>query len=424
VRTIFTLGSRPDLTVPSSAQVIYPAPFQRQEADGGQPTHPRQALDGSVSTQAINAVLNNDPLAGMTPWQTYQRCIWISDEDTNTKISLLCLSRFMDKDLRAASMSYAQWARDCGFSERTAKRCAQTVANTWLRIGVGKGRYIPGKGHENRYDGVIPQKWADELRRRMRKGVEVKPDEDIIRAVDEVMSGKTGVSDRHPENSEVTHGHPEKPISGCQAGTGVSHSPARGVRESHVLQIPPEEERKRGADAPGLELEADATNGKGANPKRQRTLAKPQATTKEIDETLAAYNAAAAMHDFTPCRSLTDTRRKRLSTRLLEIGGVDAFKLALSAIPKNDFLMGRVPGRNGGAPFKLEIDRLLQTEGGLGDVLAKLIDAAGDDGGFDAEVQRLASTETGRAMIGDMGRDRALQEIRKEVLRRRGGANG
>src|SRR5262245_9505769 len=70
------------------------------------------------------APTTNDPLAGMTPWQIYQRCIWISDEDTNTKISLLCLSRFMDKDLRASSMSYAQWARDCGFSERTAKRCA------------------------------------------------------------------------------------------------------------------------------------------------------------------------------------------------------------------------------------------------------------------------------------------------------------
>src|SRR5262245_41825297 len=27
----------------------------------------------------------DDPLAKMTPWQIYQRCIWISDEDTNVK---------------------------------------------------------------------------------------------------------------------------------------------------------------------------------------------------------------------------------------------------------------------------------------------------------------------------------------------------
>ena len=207
----------------------------------------------------------NDPLADMTPWQIYQRCIWISDEDTNTKISLLCLSRFMDKDLRAASMSYAQWARDCGFSERTAKRCAQVAASTWLRVGVGKGRYVPGKGHENRYDGVIPQKWADELRRRMRNGIEVKPDEDIVKAVDNVISGKTGVSEGHPEQRGVTHRHPETPISGCQAGTGVSGSPVRGVRESHVLQIPLEE-REEGADAP-VDAMLPLEGGAAQNPK-------------------------------------------------------------------------------------------------------------------------------------------------------------
>src|SRR5688572_24073644 len=92
-----------------------------------------------------------DPLSGLTPWKIYQRCIWVSDEDSNTKIMLLCVSRFMDKDLRASSMSYSQIARDCGFSEPTAKRCAKAVAGTWLTIGIGKGRYVAGKGHENLY---------------------------------------------------------------------------------------------------------------------------------------------------------------------------------------------------------------------------------------------------------------------------------
>jgi hypothetical protein len=45
------------------------------------------------------------------------------------------------------------------------------------------------------------------------------------------------------------------------------------------------------------------------------------------------------------------------------------------------------------------------------------------DAGVDDEVQRLANTETGRAMIGDMGRERALQAIRADVISRRGGAN-
>jgi hypothetical protein len=99
--------------------------------------HPRLQNGAVVQSQPLGARRPvNDPLAGMSPWQIFQRCIWISDEDANTKISLLCISRYMDKDLRASSMSYAQIARDCGFSEATAKRCAKAVANTWLKIGA------------------------------------------------------------------------------------------------------------------------------------------------------------------------------------------------------------------------------------------------------------------------------------------------
>ncbi len=233
----FSLASDPRVNLLSSATVIHPAQFQRPNG-----SQPHQSLNGSASPAAIDAVLRNDPLAGMTPWQIYQRCIWISDEETNTKISLLCLSRFMDKDLRAASMSYAQWARDCGFSEPTAKRCAKAAADAWLKIGVGKGRYVPGKGHENRYDGTIPQKWADELRRRMLAGVAVRPDETILRAADEAMAGRTGVSDRYPEQGGVSEGHPETPISGYQADTGVSEKSERGITQTHVLLDDDEED--------------------------------------------------------------------------------------------------------------------------------------------------------------------------------------
>lgn len=97
-----------------------------------------------------------------------------------------------------------------------------------------------------------------------------------------------------------------------------------------------------------------------------------------IEEALSAYNEAAAMHGFSPCSAPTDARRKRLAKRLQDIGGVDAFKLALSALPSDDFLMGRVRPKSGQTPFKLDIDKLMQTDGGMGDVLARLIDAAGD----------------------------------------------
>ena len=73
------------------------------------------------------------------------------------------------------------------------------------------------------------------------------------------------------------------------------------------------------------------------------------------------------MHGFSPCRAPTDARRKRLDERLRDIGGIDAFGRALSALPADDFLMGRVRPRSGQAPFKLDIDRLLQTDGNMGD---------------------------------------------------------
>jgi hypothetical protein len=107
---------------------------------------------------------------------------------------LLCIARFMDKMLRGSSMSYSQIAKDCGFSEPTAKRCAKKVRERWLRIQVGKGRYVPGKGNENLYDGILPEDLLDELRRR-----------------------KSGVSYRYPETGEVSQRYPE-PSDGVSPG--------------------------------------------------------------------------------------------------------------------------------------------------------------------------------------------------------------
>ena len=100
--------------------------------------------------------LQNDPLAGKTARQIFEDCIWHSAEDTSTKIFLLCICRYFDKDARSSSMSYAQIARDCGLSERKAKDIAKYVPGRWLRIERNKGFYVPGKGNQNLYHGVVP----------------------------------------------------------------------------------------------------------------------------------------------------------------------------------------------------------------------------------------------------------------------------
>jgi hypothetical protein len=216
------------------------------------------------------------------------------------------------------------------------------------------------------------------------------------------------------------------------SGTGGLEKPPASHAENPLRQTHPDpipisgREDRGGADALDL-LGADASEQARASHKRERKAPKPHASGQEVEDALAAYNKAAEMHGFTFCRTLTDTRRKRLGTRLHEIGGVPVFQRALSAIPRNDFLMGKVRSRNGGAPFKLDIDRLFSTESGMGDVLAKLIDAAGDtpaDASVEAEVQQIANSETGRLVIGHKGREAAMREFKENVLKRRGAANG
>jgi len=112
------------------------------------------------------------------------------------------------------------------------------------------------------------------------------------------------------------------------------------------------------------------------SPKRKRGLTSAQI--KLTDAALDRWNEVAKRLGFGQVEARTDARRARLAKRLDDIGGLDRFFLALSAIERVPFLMGKVAPKPGQAPFKLDIDRLLQTDGNLGDVLAKLIDKAGD----------------------------------------------
>ena len=104
----------------------------------------------------------------------------------------------------------------------------------------------------------------------------------------------------------------------------------------------------------------------------------PAAPTVEIEQVIELYNEAARRHGWTVSHARPTALLRRLKERLAKHGGIESFKRALSAIPRDDFLMGRVQ-KDGRRPFKLDIQTLLQTDGKLGDVLARLIDRAADD---------------------------------------------
>lgn len=96
-----------------------------------------------------------------------------------------------------------------------------------------------------------------------------------------------------------------------------------------------------------------------------------------VAEAHEVYNLAAKHWGFARCEVLSDERRRRLVKRVSDIGGIDNFRKALRSIGRDDFLMGRVMPKPGQKPFLLTIDRLMQADGGLGDVLARLLEMNG-----------------------------------------------
>lgn len=97
-------------------------------------------------------------------------------------------------------------------------------------------------------------------------------------------------------------------------------------------------------------------------------------TSRVVDHAIDAYNAAASKHGWEVCKVRTSSRTTRVAKRLTDIGGLEAWKLALLGVTKDEFLSGRVGGRNGQPPFRLSLERLMQTDGNLGDVLARMLD--------------------------------------------------
>jgi hypothetical protein len=107
--------------------------------------------------------------------------------------------------------------------------------------------------------------------------------------------------------------------------------------------------------------------------------AKAEKSSRDVVEAFELYNKAARHYQFAVCQGITEGRKTRMARRLKDIGGLENFKQALRALarvsdPFVKFLRGKAPSRPGEEAFRLDVDRLLQTDGKLGDVLAKLFD--------------------------------------------------
>jgi hypothetical protein len=170
-------------------------------------------------------------------------------------------------------------------------------------------------------------------------------------------------------------------LSGGQGDHQIPVPSGRGDfssgRGDHLLNHIDKPQKIGTPAAPPPEAGLGTSPGRGASRAR---VCEAASAADEVEQAVKLYNDAAQQHGFTLCHSITKSRRKRLRKRLDEIGGLEPFRRALSAIPRDRFLMGRKAPRSGEDPFKLTLDHLLQTEGKMGDVLARLIDQAADVG--------------------------------------------
>jgi hypothetical protein len=170
-------------------------------AEGAKPKPTNGASSGRLRIghnggPALSKVEVREALFGLTRKQIFQRCVWLSEESTHTKIVLLCIARFFDDDAQNSSMSYAQIERDCECDESTAKREVKKAKGRWLRVEPGKGFWRP-QGNENLYHGICPP----DLVERLHVGK---------------CGSKKGVAGNHPLDEQ---GEGARAAQGCQENT-------------------------------------------------------------------------------------------------------------------------------------------------------------------------------------------------------------
>lgn len=144
-------------------------------------------------------------------------------------------------------------------------------------------------------------------------------------------------------------------------------------REPVRAIVASESQRYNTPPTPPLGGQSPKENSRGK--RAAKTRAEAAQRQAQVAALVAAYNDRATTHGWRRCEVITDQRAKRLLKRVAEIGGPDRFVSALDAIPGDDWLSGRVAGRDG-SMFRLDIDRLLSTGSGMGDVLARMLEVA------------------------------------------------
>lgn len=171
----------------------------------------------------------------------------------------------------------------------------------------------------------------------------------------------------------------------------IPPTPLEGGDVVRLQQINDELQKQLAAkEAEAAELRAAIEAGRA---KKKNRATHTDEERKQVAEAFEAYNKAAGMFGLSVCETFTDSRAARLLKRLEAIGGLENFKRALWALRLDRdqfvrFLRGKVPPRQGESPFLLDIDRLMQTEGNLGDVLARLLDI-GAKAGSSQEPQKV-----------------------------------
>lgn len=185
-------------------------------------------------------------------------------------------------------------------------------------------------------------------------------------------NGTQGASKGHAEGNNIR-------ITREQGNNGSSPPTPSGGAQQIDLEDAIESARAEGRAQLQAEINAAAEALKAKRSERGKRVASDTETKRanlEREATMAVevYNRAAATHGYQACDSVPAARMSRLIKRLGDIGGLANFTRAVGAIPLDRFLSGQLPGRNGDAPFKLTIDRLLQDSGALGDVLTGLLE--------------------------------------------------
>lgn len=188
-------------------------------------------------------------------------------------------------------------------------------------------------------------------------------------------------------------------------------SPASGGPfENQSKNLPREASKSPPAKADSISLNDIALKKEGAlarsappdDPRLNDESTESAARARRMRDAVAIYNRAAEQGGFCRCQSLTEARRRRLTKRLDDIGGIENFRRALSAILKDDWLMGRKKPKPGESRFKLDIDYLMRTDDKSGDVLAKLVDKAAENELAECERFNVAWLHAfGNHMLGD-----------------------